>query len=80
MHHDLKTVQPYFSRVQSGEKTFEFRRNDRDFQAGDTACLREYDPKTETYSGASIFGDITYVLKEFNGIAPGFCVFSFKRV
>lgn len=80
MHHDLKIVQPFFGRVQSGEKTFEFRKNDRDFQAGDTVALQEYDPKTNTYSGYVVFADITYVLREFPGMDSGFCVFSFKKV
>jgi len=79
MHHDLKTVQPFFSRVDSGEKTFEFRFNDRDFQTGDTACLREYDPKTDTYPGSTIFVNITYVLKEFKGIEAGYCIFGFIK-
>lgn len=37
--HILKTVEPYFSAVMSGEKTFESRRNDRGFQKGDTLVL-----------------------------------------
>lgn len=37
--HILNTVEPYFSAVASGEKTFEVRRNDRAFQKGDTLVL-----------------------------------------
>lgn len=37
--HILKTVEPYFSAVASGEKTFEVRRNDRAFQKGDILVL-----------------------------------------
>jgi len=44
MHHTLKIWPRYFDRVISGEKTFEVRKNDRDFQNGDTIRLREYDP------------------------------------
>lgn len=43
--HDLKTIQPYFDDLASGRKTFEVRRNDRAFQAGDTVILREYNPR-----------------------------------
>ena len=37
--HILKTIEPYFSAVASGDKTFEIRRNDRAFQKGDTLIL-----------------------------------------
>lgn len=37
--HTLKTVEPYFSQVLSGEKTFEVRRNDRAYQRGDELIL-----------------------------------------
>lgn len=37
--HTLKTIEPYFSAVLSGEKTFEVRRNDRAYQRGDTLVL-----------------------------------------
>jgi len=42
MLHVLKTVQPYFEALWSGEKRFEVRKNDRGFQVGDSLCLREY--------------------------------------
>lgn len=77
--HHLKCVQPYFDKVKSGAKTFEFRKNDRDFEQGDIVVLQEYDPSTQTYSGQKITGHIGYVLKDFPGIEPGYCVFSFKK-
>jgi len=40
--HELKLEQTYFSRVASGQKTFEIRKNDRDFQVGDILILREF--------------------------------------
>lgn len=42
--HSLKTLPVYFAAVLRGDKTFEVRKNDRDFQTGDTLILREYDP------------------------------------
>lgn len=42
--HELKTLPIYFDAVKRGDKTFEIRNNDRDFQAGDTLILCEYDP------------------------------------
>lgn len=42
--HNLKTWPEFFKRVLSGEKTFEYRKNDRNFQPGDNLILEEYDP------------------------------------
>ena len=33
--HELKIKREYFNAIKSGEKTFEIRKNDRDFQVGD---------------------------------------------
>lgn len=52
--HYLKTVQPFFSEVENGNKTFEVRKNDRDFQVGDEVYLQEYDAETKKYSGKEI--------------------------
>lgn len=43
--HELKCRPEYFSRVMSGQKTFEVRKNDRNFQVGDFVTLKEYDPE-----------------------------------
>lgn len=39
MKHELKIWPKYYCRVRSGEKTFEVRDNDRDFQRGDIVVL-----------------------------------------
>lgn len=44
MIHELKVWPDYFKRLADESKTFEIRKNDRGFQAGDTLILREYDP------------------------------------
>ena len=43
--HELKTHPKYLQRVASGQKPFEIRKNDRDFQVGDRVILKEYDPE-----------------------------------
>lgn len=65
MHHELKIWPKYYARVKSGEKTFEVRKNDRDFQAEDTVTLREYDPDkqgVDAYSSYQMTFRIGYVL------------------
>jgi len=73
MLHELKTLPAYFERVADGSKTFEIRRNDRGFQAGDTLHLREYNPagdhdkcpddqcQTKRYTGREAFRKVGFV-------------------
>lgn len=75
--HRLKTVQPYFERCWQCSKTFDVRKNDRDFQKGDTVYLQEYDAETNTYSGKELRCTILYVLHEFAALEKGYVVFSF---
>lgn len=42
--HKLKIWPRMFEAVQRGDKTFEIRKNDRDYQTGDTLVLEEWDP------------------------------------
>jgi len=62
-YHELKCRTEYFSRIQSGQKTFEIRKNDRDFQVGDTLSLREWLPDRNQYCdhSAPIEAEIVYM-------------------
>lgn len=75
--HRLKTIDPYFDEVRQGVKNFEVRLNDRDFKVGDEVHLLEYDPKTSEYSGREVRVEITYILKNYEAIKPGYVVFGF---
>ena len=81
MTHNLKIWPLYFKRILYGEKKFEVRKNDRDFQVGDTIILNEYDPETKTYTDNNIRVEITYILNggQF-GIEPGYCVMSLNII
>lgn len=83
--HTLKTVEPYFSAVLAGEKTFEVRRNDRAYQRGDTLMLMD----TSSCDCGSercdmrrppIMRTVTFVfagdpaLRDLGGIVPGHVV------
>lgn len=61
--HELKCWPEFFAPILSGEKTFELRKNDRDYQVGDLLHLREWDPGTKQYSGSEIRKRIAYMLE-----------------
>jgi hypothetical protein len=72
--HDLKTWPRYFGAVMSGAKTFEARKDDRDFEVGDRLMLREWDAETAHYTGAALERYVTYILRGTEHVAPGYCI------
>ena len=77
--HDLKTWPEPFEAVWRGEKHHEVRVDDRSFAVGDELLLREWDPKTETYSNRGIQVRVTHITREPFVPAP-LCVMSFQHV
>lgn len=77
--HELKAWPDYFFRVFAGQKKFEVRKNDRDYQIGDILHLREWDPDTNEYTGKEMKVEVHYVLPggQF-GIQPDYCVMSIQ--
>lgn len=71
--HQLKTVEPYFSAVKRGDKTFEVRKFDRDYQIGDFLDLTFYDPKTNSL-GESITKRITYMMTDTPYVPEGYVI------
>lgn len=80
--HALKTLPGFLDAVGSGAKTFEVRRDDRDFQVGDWLTLREWDDAIAEFGPRWIACKISYVLRgpasEPFGVRPGFCVLGIK--
>lgn len=80
--HYLKCWPSYFEANMMGDKTFEIRKNDRDFKVGDVIELRHYDP-----SGATTTGQmpepkfkIRYILAGHEGLQPGFIIMQLERL
>jgi hypothetical protein len=79
--HELKTWPDCFHAVSSGNKPFDVRENDRNFQVGDILLLREYDPETEEYTGQATTRWVSYVLQGGAfGIQPDWCVLGFSKL
>lgn len=70
MQHKLKTWPDAFWAMWDGLKTFELRRDDRDFQVGDTLLLHEWDRSLRHgFTGAWIRAEVTFILRA--GVFPG---------
>jgi hypothetical protein len=86
--HYLKSHPLYFMLVKMDKKSFEIRKNDRDFRVGDKIVLCEWDPSlardrpSEGYTGSTRTGEIVSMVPSGNGISgcadeaivPGFVV------
>lgn len=72
--HELKLWRMYADEIDSGVKTFEFRKDDRTprFHAGDILRLREWGGATMDYSGREWLRRVTYIAR--GGVIPeGYC-------
>lgn len=74
--HELKTWPEYYTEVLRNRKRFELRKDDRPFKAGDILRLREWNPETQEYTGSFCDRLITYVLRDTEHLAPGYCALS----
>ena len=60
MTHELKIRPEFFEAIVRGDKTFEVRYNDRNYQLHDILVLQEHDG--ENYTGRVIKAEVTYLL------------------
>jgi len=77
--HVLKVWPEYFDALESGTKTFEFRRDDRTprYEVGDTLILSEWDRHAEQFTGREVERRVTYVAR--GGVIPEvFCCMSLE--
>lgn len=59
--HKLKTWPEYFQAVIDCKKTFEIRKNDRNFQVGDELLLQEWEPAKGKYTGRQAIALVNYM-------------------
>ena len=72
MTHELKCWPEFFRAIRDGRKTFEIRKDDRDYRHGDTLVLREWDSETESYTAAEpLTCGVTYIAGKKPHWCPG---------
>jgi ParB family chromosome partitioning protein len=77
--HKLKTWPKFFYEILTSRKGFEYRFNDRDFEAGDTLVLQEYYPNSAIqYTGRCIKVVVTNIHHDFPGMPEGYCIMDIK--
>ena len=77
MVHEMKLLSQYYDAVESGNKTFELRKDDRNVQVGDILLLKEW--TGELYTDRQKKVGVTYVLRNCPqyGLAEGYCIIGF---
>lgn len=74
MIHELKTWPEYYQSVADGFKTFEVRKDDRNYKIWDYLKLMEWDPTTNAYTGRELGCAITYILRDSQFIKEGYVI------
>lgn len=59
--HELKSWAKFFVPMWLGQKLFDIRVNDRDYQLGDHLILKEYYPDEQKYTGRVIEARVIYI-------------------
>lgn len=80
--HELKILPEYFRAVKEGKKTFEIRKNDRNFNVGEYIDLREYSID-KGYTGNKLCLKIVYIItsEQFpQGLKDDYCVLGIEVI
>lgn len=79
--HELKIKEEYFNEILRGNKTFELRKNDRDYQVGDLIHFIKTDG-LEYFSHSKDVYQIIYILKNVPeyGLKQGYCILAIKKL
>lgn len=87
--HELKTDPKVFQQTWEGRKTFEIRKDDRDYQSGDVLVLREtlFSGAQMTagavlhYTARSVVQAVTGILRgPVYGLTEGWCIMSVSNL
>ena len=83
--HELKIKHEYLFEIALGNKTFELRKNDRDYQVGDLIHFIDIDGDKFYNDLNNYLGDIyiiTYILKNVTqyGLDKDYCILAIKKL
>ena len=80
--HVIKVREIYAEDLLDGGKTFEIRKNDRNYQVGDKIMFRVIDSKTQERMQHPLnkrLFDITYVLEDVPGLHKGYAILGIRQ-
>jgi hypothetical protein len=76
--HHVKSWPQFFRAITLDLKSFDLRKDDRSYQVGDTVVFEEFKPGVGTYTGEKTARRIVYILRDFDGLQPGYCILGLK--
>jgi ASC-1-like (ASCH) protein len=76
-HIYLKILPEYYEAVKCGDKTFEVRLNDRDYQVNDVLHLQEFN--NGRYTGRELVVAVTYILDNPTYCKKGYVIMSLNN-
>lgn len=76
--HQIRLSSKYFDDVCSGKKSFELRKNDRNYKVGDILEMTEF--KDGKNTGRTVRVAVTYILEDYTGIEDDYCIMAIKVV
>lgn len=75
-HHYIKCETEYYQLIESGEKKFDFRKNDRNYQVYDIIILKESVNGVETGRVLEDLEILYILIGPVFGLPEGYCVFN----
>lgn len=76
--HQIRIATTYFEDAASGRKSFELRKNDRNYKEGDILEMMEF--KDGRNTGRTIRKVVTYLLENYSGLQDGYCIMGTKDI
>ncbi len=75
--HWLKIAPQYLEAHKKGLKSFEIRRNDRNYKIGNALVLQEWTERGG-FTGQNVVREITYITDFPDGLKPGYIVMGLR--
>jgi hypothetical protein len=72
--HQVKSWPEFFGPISHNMKPFDLRIDDRGYTVGDKVQFEEFRPGVGEYTGAVTQRRITFILRNFDGLMPGYCI------